>query len=669
MRLALIMEDHSATTVDKYICKLVEFVLYYSQYKQLCSVDLCKQIREQFQLEFDILEIENAIKNKARGRIVCFNRQYQLAPKAIEQLTKQDDPVSLLRKYIQIFIAYTGSNYDPSVLLTNLQVYLYQSFNSSAENLLSLLQSKPLAVSDKFSFSNEMVKQINEFIAWDNDEKNKLFYDIISFSYEYCMLTTKKNTLLSKRIFQGKRFFLDSNIIFRMAGINKDERQFVTESFIKKCHEVGIELYYTSATLNELYRVIEGQIKYIRMLTQEQPPVDIQTLQSIENTNDINDFYVIYYNWCKEPANKYYDYLSFQKFLIGLIRDIIENLQLVNIPNQGLGEGKKSFEIQCSSLDAFKKEKRPHKSNSKESLQSDINNILHILSLRGTSQSQNLWQTNDYIVSADQLLTTWAKTAYSGIPIVVIPSTWLSIMLRFSGRSRDDYKAYCLFMGLRQHRTDDSDVSINPASLLSALAKKTTDQVIKQRIIEEILSNKCAYSFSSPESYSIAVDSAFECILKKSTDEVKAEYSAIIDSKDREKTNIIDNLNEQLRSKSTDDEYIIRTANNKAERKIEMWKKVEFVQVLLPSLLVIFVVLVGIILCFKIQPLYGFVSVVSPNVCIKGSSEWAFFTWIMALLVGAIPNILIIAPLKYLSSDNRKQILIKKYSKQARKYL
>lgn len=669
LRLALIMEDQSATTVDKYVCKLVECVLFYSQDKQLSSVDLCEQINEQFQLEFDVLEIENAIKGKARGRIVCINRQYQLTPKVIDQLQKQSDPVSVLKDYILQFISSTGKYYDENVLLTKLQEYLYFCFNSSTDNLLNLLQSKVLIITNNFSVSNEMVQQINEFISWDNNEKNKLLYDIISFSYEYCMLTTKKNTLLSKKIFQGKRFFLDTNIIFRMAGINKDERQFVTRSFIKKCQEVGIELYYTSETLNELYRVIEGQIRYIKYLTQEQPPVDSKILQTIDNTNEINDFYVLYCNWCRESQNRYYDYLSFQNYLIGLIRNIIENLKLTNIPNQELTESKKSFEIQCSNLDTFKKEKRPNKSNSKESLQADINNILYILSLRDTSKSQSLWQTNDYIVSADQLLTNWAKKSYTGIPIVVIPSTWLSIMLRFTGRSTDDYKAYCLFMGLRQHKMDEDTVNINPIPLLSALAKRTSDPGIKQRIIEEILNNKNEYSFNSPESYTVAVENAFENILEKSTNEVRTELTTLIDSKEKENAEKIEKLNEQLRTRSTEDEYIMKIANNKAERKTEKWKRIEFLQVLLPALLVLFVVVVAVVLLFKIQPIFDIISLITPSVGIKGSFELASFKLLMAILIGAIPNVLVIAPLKYLSSESRKQVLIKKYSKEGRKYL
>lgn len=454
-----------------------------------------------------------------------------------------------------------------------------------------------------------------------------------------------------------------------MAGINKDERQFVTESFVKKCREVGIKLYYTSETLSEIYHVIEGQIKYIRFLTQEQPPVDSKTIQAIDSTNEFNDFYVLYYNWCKSSQNKFNDYLSFQKYLIRLIRNVIENLIYINIPNMELSEGKKAFEIQCLSLDEFKKEKRPNKPNSKESLKVDINNILYILSLRNKSQSQNLWQINDYIVSADQLLTTWAGTAYHGIPIVVIPSTWLSIILRFTGRSADDYKAYCLFMGLRQHKTEDDFVTINPVELLMALSKKTTEQEIKQQIIEEILENKNEYEFKSSEDYAAAVNDAFGKILKRSAEEIKLKYTEIIDKKEKENTMKMEVLNEQLKLKSTEDEYILRIANNKAKIKVEKWKQLEFLKVLIPLISVICAIIFTVAIWFKVEPVYSFISNILLVTNVEGLSSWSLFTWIMSLLLGAIPNFLIIAPVKYLSSESRKQHLILKYLKDGQKYL
>lgn len=663
LRISLIMQDQSATTVDKYICKLVEFVIYTSEGKLLTAVDLCKSINEQFKLEFDVDELKKAIKNKSRGRIVYINNAYSITEKVEEQLSEQVDPITMLKEYINQFIEECNKQYDKDELLNELQKYLYYSFNSSLSNLLGILDNKPLSAMNELIVSNELVVQINEFISWDNDGKNKLLYNIISSSYEYCMLTTKKDTLLSSKIFRGKHFFLDANIIFRMTGINKDERKFVTESFVKKCNDLGIELFYTSETLSELYRVLEKQIKYIKFLTRGQAPVDPDVLKEINGSYEINDFYIFYYNWCKK--NSFDDMTSFYNHLLGLVRNVIEKLKYIEIPNISLSKDKDNYEEQCSSLNQFKLLKRPNKKNSPEGLRTDINNILYIISLRKKAQSQNLWQINDFIVSADQLLTKWAQSAYSGVPIVVIPSTWLSIMLRFSGRSSDDYKSFCLLMGLRQHNDDESKIPINTVDLLKALSEKTTDAQLKQCIIEELIANKSINNIDSSSDYSLCIDNAFEKITARSTEKIISVIQAETEEKN-ETQNTINRLNEELKSRSTAEEYSIKIANAKADSIIRKWSKLAFLKVLLPAITVLFELSLFTVILLKLEPLY---SPINDLFSLGKNTSNAVAVQVVALLLGAFINYVVIAPLKYMSSEERRQNLIEKFLKENNKYL
>ena len=664
LRLAMIMEDQSATTVDKYICKLVECVLFYSEKRRLSAIELCEQIAIQYQLEFDYLEIENAILKKSRGRIILTERQYELSPKTIDQLSQQTSLQELLEQYIQQFLSETEKKYEADILLTKIQEYLYYCFNSSKENLLSLLNVQPGNSPSSFVASNDEIQQINDFVLWDNLEKNKLLYDIISFSYEYCMLTTKKDTLLSRRIFRGKKFYLDANIIFRMAGINKDERKFVTESFIKKCNEVGIELYYTSETLDELFRVIDGQISYISSITQGQQPVDSAVLQSIDRTNEINDFYVVFYNWCKEPQNKFNDFSSFQRYLWKRIRNIIDSLKFAQTPKCFYGSNNALFNQMCVSLEAFKKEKRPNKNTSKASLQTDINNLLYISSLRSSSSTTNLWETNEYFVSADQLLTNWSKSAHSGVPIVVIPSTWLSIILRFAGRSENDYKAYCLFMSLRQHRNDDDSVNFNPVSLLKSLAIRTSDQNIKMLIIEEIINNGSSYPVSSENDYPGIIQDAFDEILRKSNDNLRKEMLSQIDHANESCALQIEDLKKQLNNQSKIEETAIRIANNRADRKIEFWAKFGALQHFIPFITLLLFVSIILLYYLKINPIYQYLKSILSSINERGFklNETVFLS-VISLFLSGIPTALF-SPLKYLSSNERRARLVKKYKKE-----
>lgn len=667
LRLAISLEDQAPTTIDKYICRLVECILFDSPKSSLTIREICDGIESMYNLQFDVLEIENAIKRKAGNRIITENKTYRLTVKTRDSLKKYSDMLSVLKKYIANYRKHTNANFDENQFLELILKYLYYCFNSNINNLMSLLQHQNDKILDSFSASNYEVELINGFIAWDNDEKNQFLYSIISFSYEYCMLAAKKDSLLSQKIFKGKKFILDTNIIFRMAGINKDERQYVTNSFINKCKEVGIKLCYTSETLSELHRVINGQIKYIKYITQNQEPVSYSLVRQLNSNEEINDFYEIYYKWSCEPHNKYDDYISFQQYLFRMIQDVISDIAYQEIPNYSVGDDIESFNKKSESLKQYKLQKRPQKTISTESLQTDINNILYTLSLRKKNNGQSLWQIKEFIVSADQLFTNWAKEVFPGIPIVVIPSVWLSIILRFSGRTADDYKSYCLFLSLRQHRAEDNEININPVLLLSILNEKTIDKTVKEKIIFEIINNKEQYTFETKEDYSISTDKAFDKILS----DLKAENVHIVETLKTEMDNQIkkindNNLEKELKEKQYQEELLIKISNKRASDKISCFSNITPLIYTLWSLAVLLWITVALMFLYQINPIYNFMLSILPPSLDSLSLKWDFIKWILTIITGSIPAI-IGGILKYLGSNGRREKLYKKYYYEGKK--
>lgn len=83
---------------------------------------------------------------------------------------------------------------------------------------------------------------LNKFLNWNNKGKNKIIFFAASYAVDYCMLTVRKNYNSYNSIFQGKIFYLDANVIFRLAGINNQERKVVISSFIDKSIEQGISI-------------------------------------------------------------------------------------------------------------------------------------------------------------------------------------------------------------------------------------------------------------------------------------------------------------------------------------------------------------------------------------------------------------------------------------------
>ena len=665
----MILENQGATTRDRYICKFVEYVLFDSEKSELSSLEICTCIKNRFQLEFDLTEIEAAVKKRGIGRLEETQGYYRLTPKVANQLSSQKSSLDQLRSYLTLF-SQDRPNVDIEATLMLVQKYLYFCFNSNASNLLSLIGENPKHIDSttftaEFNPSQEEIDIINDFIHWENAEKNKFMYSVVSSCYEYCLITANKSPTISKSIFRGKKFFLDTNIIFRIAGFNKDERRFVSKVFVEKCREVGVALCYTSAVLTEIYRVIDSQIKYIRVITNEQAPVDANLISKLSSNYEVNDFYTLYYNWCKEPQNRYNDFPSFRNYLTGMISNVISNFEYIDstiIKNYDENE-QQLFDT----LMKFKSEKRPYKKTTIESIKTDVKQVLYLNSIRPKS-AKSLWDMNEYIVSADQLLISWAEETFNGVPIVVIPSLWLSIILKVSGRATEnDYKSFCMFMTLRHSRTDDNTIHINAVELLSKLSEKTIDSSLKEQIIAEILSNRGKYSFSEPDDYDSSVDLAFDAVLAREKDLQKEELLLAVNAEKAKSKKRAEEYEEKLKSKISAEEYAQTYSQKKAQAKVERFSQHAQIPLVING--IIFIVAVGILLCwiFKLKPISDILTNIFDSDD-KGEKVVSAIVWIFNLFVITIPTYLG-KVWDYLSSDKRKDKLCSKYFKQQLKIL
>ena len=669
LRLAMILENQGATTRDRYICKFVEYVLFDSEKSELSSLEICTCIKNRFQLEFDLTEIEAAVKKRGIGRLEETQGYYRLTPKVANQLSSQKSSLDQLRNYLTLF-SQDRPNVDIEATLMLVQKYLYFCFNSNASNLLSLIGENPKHIDSttftaEFNPSQEEIDIINDFIHWENAEKNKFMYSVVSSCYEYCLITVNKSPTISKSIFRGKKFFLDTNIIFRIAGFNKDERRFVSKVFVEKCREVGVALCYTSAVLTEIYRVIDSQIKYIRVITNEQAPVDANLISKLSSNYEVNDFYTLYYNWCKEPQNRYNDFPSFRNYLTGMISNVISNFEYID--STIIKDYDENEQQLFDTLMKFKSEKRPYKKTTIESIKTDVKQVLYLNSIRPKS-AKSLWDMNEYIVSADQLLISWAEETFNGVPIVVIPSLWLSIILKVSGRATEnDYKSFCMFMTLRHSRTDDNTIHINAVELLSKLSEKTIDSSLKEQIIAEILSNRGKYSFSEPDDYDSSVDLAFDAVLAREKDLQKEELLLAVNAEKAKSKKRAEEYEEKLKSKISAEEYAQTYSQKKAQAKVERFSQHAQIPLVING--IIFIVAVGILLCwiFKLKPISDILTNIFDSDD-KGEKVVSAIVWIFNLFVITIPTYLG-KVWDYLSSDKRKDKLCSKYFIQQLKIL
>ncbi len=568
-RMNFIIQDNNATTTKTYLIKIIECVLFENK-TSLTLQELSSIIQESYHLEFADSELKEALSNK-KAHLICFDGKYSLSPEYSNKMSYAESIEDRLTRLINMFISQNDTTLAQKDIYNLITKHLYYCFNTNKDVLLSLVNGQQICASPNLDVTNDEIGIINKFMSWNNADKNKLIYQIVSYCYVYCSLTTKKNSLLSKSLFRNKHFFLDANIIFRLAGINKDDRQKTLLSFINKCNEVGIRLSYTNSTLDELYRVISSKVQWIKNVTHSKEPLDMIALESYGN-----DFYNLYIEWCKEPQHIYNDFLAFQRYLLSRVGDVVDKLNLVNCPNYKT-ENKHSFTTHATSLREYK-HAHSHNRQTDASIETDINNVLYILEQRNNKQ-ESLFSTNDYFISADQNLIAWSREHIKGIPLIVLPSIWLTIILRFTGRTDNDYQAFCSFMSLRTHKTANE---IDIFSVIKELGFHTDDKSLKEQIVTEILLHKDEYILNN-DSHETTIQKAFDTIVSKNNEEREAKFKKERDDKEiqtqKEKQDISLFVTQQERLKNID--VLVRAEYRKKMRtpkKIAKIKNIECVK-------------------------------------------------------------------------------------------
>lgn len=676
-RMNFILQDDSATTTKTYLAKIIEFILY--QNKTPLSIEnICERIEQDFDLEFSFDEVREAINvSKSRkNRIVQIGDKYELNDEVYTSLSEERSIESLLHEYTTLAVRKLNLNIAPEGLYNLITSYLYYSFNTSKDMLLSLLDREPCHEIDEFRASDDQIKVINAFLSWNNAGKDKLVYKLVSYCYVYCSLTTKKNALLSKRIFRNKHFILDANIIFRLAGINNDERQHTIKSFVKKSSNLGIRLSYTDQTYEEIQRVIDGAVQWIKSVTNGGIPIDLTAYDISQN-----DFYNIYCRWSAKAGNDYNNFQAFRNYLVNIVGEVLDKLNYISLPQLSSYE-KQTIDEDRDGLRYYKDRKiwvyissqdnnlgYRKRNHTDASLNTDIRNVYYIYRQRSNRKSDvNIFNTNVFFISADHILIAWCNSRFNGIPVAVLPSIWLTIMLRFTGRSHDedDFRAFCLFMNLRMHKEPDR---VDIYSIIRELGEKTNDNELKRKIITEIASHKDDYRYKDD----ITIDENNQEIIDKAFDRIRAQdrkYQQIQFESDKEEIIKQDSQERDEREQRLTVEHAEKLAQAKISRQNHFKRGLLRILDLIGWITTGFAIIVFFVWALGIGAISRIVDENVPEKFASPGDKLAYMTtiWTAIGFVGHIPYMLLKRSLDDSKIENKKKKLVEKYTKVLREY-
>lgn len=503
---AVLYADNNYEVAPKTIHrKVIESALLECGMEEYSVHQIIDFIQERYSITFDEELVREIVTSKKEVGFLTNHRNGNLYV-CLSEKRKQTLQAKISNKTIDFFISeFQGKNtqlvagIDSKAILYK---FLYDIFSTNTYSFQKLINNKKdlsgIINLENSNYSEKEKEIINNFLQWDNFEKNKAIFNIASYALEYCMLTNKNGShSIQLESLKNKVFYLDTNIIYRALGINGENRQKRTKTFLKKFNDSGEKIIISKSTETEFKDGIKGHVDRIRKY--DSPRVNSILFKEVEVQRDIYNFYhkwrigKINYNLDLFIAEIYSIYDNFKKeFKIQ-----VDTVKPFDNNDKKVDELLKNYTYSISTF------KQNEGNEIIGSATIDAENILWI-EMKRENKVQNIFDTKYFFISSDQSLRRWDYQREDKTPIVLLPSQWMSILLRYLNRTEDDFKSFVSFLNLK-----NSEVLINSEKLhivLAGIAEMTTSVEQQRFILNNLVENK----FNSVISRSTSNEQIFE---------------------------------------------------------------------------------------------------------------------------------------------------------------
>lgn len=463
--------------------KIIESAIFENGNKFISIPNLCNYINDTYELIFSEEEILNVIRSpKNSGFELSFFKKEQVVRLTQNRMDTLHSKIK--NKTIDDYIA----EFEATFNITAKEIiyrFLYELFSNDVGSFQRLINAKKQTSSkyrvDSQNYNESEKDIINNFLNWEQPQKDKAIFDISSYAIEYSILTNKNNSL-SFQTLRNKQIYLDANVIYRALGINGASRETLTKTFLQKFNDVGEKLYISRFTETEFKDSIKFHIDNIRRFNNPRVSSSVYIENSINE--DICNFY---HKWRTGKVNGSTDlFLAYvynlydqfvDKFKIEIDRTCPYDLENEEIDGHLKEMGAQIFEV-----------KRQQDNTAYEnSAYIDAQNILWLETKRANKNS-NIHETSYFLISTDQILRRWDYLRNDNVPIVLLPSQWLSIVLRFLNRTNNDYKSFVNFLNLRGNEQTISGERLQV--ILAGISEITADPGTQRNLMNLLVENK-----------------------------------------------------------------------------------------------------------------------------------------------------------------------------------
>lgn len=492
LRLACLIQDRDNQDFKRVVLSIIFELIYENNNQDLQADELYKatitKSKEPIERDF----FDGLITNSKSFELTNTDNEplVKLTPKKFEEVEKSISEFSI-EPSIETFLQNKG--YESSTKDVIIKI-LYQSIyeNIYAFNPSNIETLVPDVIKEKFTQAELDI--FNEFLEYDDPQKNRRLYNQFVKAIEFAILTSGKGVkTFSKQIYTDKTYLLDTNIIFRMLGVGGTERRETILKLIESCIKQGVKFEYTVRTYQELDNTLNASIGKISKAEQTKKVEIIQELIA-DAPHFFNDDFIVQYSRLKNEkkvSNPEQYSLEMKSRFKKLCSDYnieqanhsvkIENYEISLFAKKLISERKKitsyRYALKQATVDAY--------------------NVLYVRKKRG-GNNYNYSEVKSFYLTTDRGLNKILSDDKDiVIPATILPSQLFAIHNPLSDDSEDvDYDNFFSFIKRRtsefKHRGRDVFSFIQQAQI------HTTDKEEIKNLI--VTFTDVRYSSSKTES-------------------------------------------------------------------------------------------------------------------------------------------------------------------------
>lgn len=482
----LYADDNQNTTQKTITRKIVESVFLRVENRELSIHQIIEEIHTDLNLEFAEDEIKKIINTSDKFEVrqdAQTNEAYiKLKSTRFSNLEEKVKTASI-QTYINMFTKkiYKGSLTEDTV--TNcIFHFIYELLNKNISTFKKLIRSQVKADDISInvdSFDLEERICINEFLNWNNLEKNKALFDVVSYAIEYSLITNNVagGNIFSEHI-KNKVFYLDINVIYRAIGINGEERKKRTLSFLNKCKNTGQTFFISK------YSIDEFRASVLHHITQLQKVSFNKINPKLFSDYAVNtSFYEFYHLWRMNRSGSY-NFDLFHAHILTLYKSFLAEFHVQEDYKIPFNENDRKVE---KIIDVYTEEIRVFKGVADKTAKFDALNV-YLIEKRRDTNARTITDTKYFFVSVDQKLRSWDFQRNDLQPIALLPSQWMSILLKYFSRTNDDYKSFVSFLQLRLQEPVIQEEQMH--FILSGVSELTEDFNLQREIFDTMIELK-----------------------------------------------------------------------------------------------------------------------------------------------------------------------------------